>query len=101
MSNIKEAKAALLTRILEGTGHAPASLRRAAFNNVGLDGSVASLVAKIAIGATTVTDADIAAAEGTGLSEDQVYEIAVCAAVGQATRQQESALAALAAAIKE
>jgi alkylhydroperoxidase/carboxymuconolactone decarboxylase family protein YurZ len=32
----------------------------------------------------------------SGLSEDEVFELVVCAAVGQAARQYESALAALA-----
>ena len=45
-----------------------------------------------------VTDDDIAAARASGLSEDQVFEIVVCAAVGQATRQYDAAMAALGAA---
>jgi hypothetical protein len=32
------------------------------------------------------------------MSEDQIFEIAVCAAIGQATRQYDTALAALDAA---
>jgi alkylhydroperoxidase/carboxymuconolactone decarboxylase family protein YurZ len=31
----------------------------------------------------------------SGLTEDEVFELVVCAAVGQATRQYEAALAAL------
>jgi alkylhydroperoxidase/carboxymuconolactone decarboxylase family protein YurZ len=42
-----------------------------------------------------VTDADIAAAKAAGLSEDHIFELVVTAAVGQANRQLESALAAL------
>jgi hypothetical protein len=38
------------------------------------------------------------AARVSGLSEDQVFEIVVCAAIGQATRQYDTALAALEAA---
>jgi AhpD family alkylhydroperoxidase len=34
-------------------------------------------------------------ATASGLSEDQIFEIVVCAAVGQATRQYDAALAAL------
>jgi alkylhydroperoxidase/carboxymuconolactone decarboxylase family protein YurZ len=48
--------------------------------------------------ANWVTDQDIAAAIASGHSEDQVFEIVVCAAVGQANRQYESAFAALDAA---
>jgi hypothetical protein len=35
------------------------------------------------------------------LSEDQIFEIVVCAAVGQAARQHDTALAALEAAMKK
>jgi hypothetical protein len=45
-----------------------------------------------------VTDADIGTLRKAGLSEDQIYEIVVCAAIGQATRQYQNALAALSAA---
>ena len=44
-----------------------------------------------------VADEDIAAAMASGLKEDEVFEIVVCA-VGQATRQYDTALAALEAA---
>jgi len=40
----------------------------------------------------------MAAVTASGLSEDQIFEIVVCAAIGQATRQYDTALAALAAA---
>jgi hypothetical protein len=43
-----------------------------------------------------VTEADFAAAKASGLSEDQLFELVVCAAVGQSTRQYEAGLAALA-----
>ncbi len=45
-----------------------------------------------------VTDADIGTLRKAGLSEDQIYEIVVCAAIGQGTRQYQNALAALIAA---
>lgn len=45
-----------------------------------------------------VTDADIGSLKKTGLSEDQIYEIVVCAAIGQATRQLRNALGTLGAA---
>ena len=41
------------------------------------------------------TDEDVAATTRGGVSEDQVFELAVCAAYGAATRQLDSALAAL------
>jgi alkylhydroperoxidase family enzyme len=47
-----------------------------------------------------VTAADIATLRKAGLSEDQIYEIVVCAAIGQATRQYQNGIAALSAAIE-
>jgi hypothetical protein len=98
MANIEEARKALARRILEGDGTASSSQRRAAFNNSGLAGPLRTLVDKVARHANRVTDEDIAAARASGLSEDQVFEIVVCAAIGQATRQYDAALAALEAA---
>jgi|ERR1700733_12046202 hypothetical protein len=98
MPDINQARTALATRILEGAGKVSPSARRAAFNNNGLAGPGGTLVDKVATQAYRVTDEDIAAARASGLSEDQVFEIVVCAAIGQATRQYETALAALEAA---
>ena len=98
MANIKEARQALVTRVLDGDGKAPRPQRRAAFDNTGLTGAVATLVDKVAKHAHRVTDDDVAAVRASGLSEDQIYELVVCAAIGEATRQLDAGLAALAAA---
>jgi len=98
MSNIGQARKALASRILEGDGKASPSERRAAFNNSGVAEPLGTLVDKVARYAYRVTDKDFAAARVAGLSEDQVFEIVVCAATGQATRQYDTALAALEAA---
>ena len=95
MPDIRQAREALVRRILEGDGKASPSERGAAFNNTGLAEPVCTLVDKVAKHAYKVTDEDITAANVSGLSEDQVFEIVVCAAVGQATRQYEMAFAAL------
>jgi signal transduction histidine kinase len=100
-SNITQARKALVARILEGDGRASHAQRRAAFDNVGLAEPLCTLVDKVAKHANKVTDGDIAAARASGLSEDQIFEIAVCAAIGQATRQYDTALAALEAATKK
>ena len=84
-----------MRRILEGDGKASPSVRRAAFNNNGVAEPLGTLVDKVAKHAYRVTDEDITAAKVSGLTEDQVFEIVVCAAVGQATRQYETAFAAL------
>jgi alkylhydroperoxidase family enzyme len=56
------------------------------------------LIDKVAKHAYKVVDADIAAVRESGLSENEIFEFVVCAAIGQATRQYDAALAALAAA---
>ncbi|WP_158814316.1 hypothetical protein [Methylocapsa sp. S129] len=99
MSDIRQARKALVARILEGEGVASHAQRRAAFDNAAIAESLSTLIEKVASHAHTVTDADIAATRASGLSEDQIFEIVVCAALGQATRQYDTALAALDAAI--
>ena len=95
MSDVREARKALVRRILEGEGKTSPSERRAAFNNSVPTGPVGALVEKVAKHAHRATDEDIAAARASGHSEDQLFEIVVCAAVGQATRQYDVAMAAL------
>src|SRR6516165_6879204 len=95
MSDVREAQKALVRRILEGDGKASPSERRAAFNNIGLAEPLGTLVDKVAKHAYRITDEDITAAKVSGLSEDQVFEIVVSAAVGQATRQYQTASVAL------
>jgi alkylhydroperoxidase family enzyme len=101
MSDITQARKELVARILEGDGAASYTQRRAAFDNAGLDEPLSMLIDKVARHAYDVTDEDIAAALGSGLSEDQIFELVVCAAVGQATRQYETALAALVEAVSD
>jgi alkylhydroperoxidase family enzyme len=91
----------LVTRVLEGDGKATAELRRAAFENAGLNEPIRTLIEKVANHAYRVADEDVAAVRAAGLSEDQIFEIVICAAVGQASRQYTSALAALASATEE
>jgi hypothetical protein len=55
MSDISALHAALVTRVLDGNGQAPASLRRAAFNNAGLDSPLRELVDKVVHQAYAVT----------------------------------------------
>lgn len=95
MSEIGEARKALVRRILEGDGKTSPSERQAAFNNSGLAEPLGALVDKVALHAHRVTDEDVISARAAGLSEDQVFEVVVCAAIGQANRQYDAALAAL------
>jgi signal transduction histidine kinase len=95
MSDITQARKALVARILEGDGRASHAQRRAAFDDAGLAEPLKTLIDKVAKHAYKITDEDIAAARASGLSEDQIFELVVCAAIGQATRQYDTALAAL------
>lgn len=94
-SNTREAQRALVVRVLEADGRASRSERLAAFRNEITDEPLRTLIGKVATEPAAVTDGDIAAVKAAGISEDQVFELVVCAAVGEATRQYETALAAL------
>ena len=101
MSDFTRARIALEKRILEGPGEASPADRRAAFNDSGLAEPLGMLVDKVSRNAFSVTDSDFAHAMTSGTSEDQLFEIVVCAAVGQASRQYGVAAAALEAATRK
>lgn len=100
MSNIRALRAALVARVIDGAGEAQPSQRRAAFALEGLAEPLRSLLAKVAERPHAVSDADVERVRAAGMSEDEVFELVVCAAVGQAVRQHDAALAALAAALE-
>lgn len=95
------ANQAVVTRVLEGVGRASRAERHAAFDNTTLTEPLGGLISKVAKHPTQITDDGVAAVKASGLSEDQIFELVVCAAVGQATRQYQNALAALAVAISD
>jgi len=92
----RAAHRALVARVLEGDGRAPRDQRRAAFDRSGLGEPLRTLIDKVAGRPAQITDDDLAAVKTSGLTEDEIFELVVCAAVGQATRQYETALGALA-----
>ena len=100
MSDFREARKVLVSRVLAGDGKASSSLRRAAFDGSGLPEPLHSLVDKVAMDASAITEEDINAAKRSGLNEDQIFEMIVCAAIGQATRQYDAAMATLDTAIR-
>jgi alkylhydroperoxidase family enzyme len=85
----------LVDRILRGPGEAPADQRARAFHNAGAPDPVRGLIEKVATDSAAVTDADFAAARDAGYSDDAVFELVICAAVGGAARRHDAALAAL------
>lgn len=100
MSDVTAPRNALVARVLEGEGRASREQRKAAFDNTGVAEPARALIDKVARHANEITDEDVAAAR-TQLGEDEIFELAVCAAIGEAKRQLDNALAALAAATED
>lgn len=98
MADITGAREQALETILGPNGKAAQAARRAAFDNKDVPEPLRVLIDKVARHAYKIVDEDIAAAKAAGVSEDELFELVVCAAIGQASRQYEGALAALAAA---
>src|ERR1700722_18577975 len=95
MPDITKRRALLLSRLLEGEGRASPGQRREAFDGAGLEPPLSALIEKVATRANDVSADDVTAAIKSGLTEDQIFELVVCAAVGEAARQHDAALAAL------
>jgi hypothetical protein len=86
----------LMNSLLYGDGRAPSEQRALAFAGEGLPAPLDTLVTKVARTPAEITDADFAAAQAAGFTQDQVFELVVCAAVGQASRLYSAGLDALA-----
>ena len=101
MSNTKQLQKQMIDRILEGNGKAFPTQRRAAFNNVGLSKPLSILIDKVARFSYKVSDDDIKTVKKNGITEDQIFELVICAATGQASRQYDTGMGALNEAIKK
>ena len=88
----------LVERTLHGAGKSKGNDRRAAFDNRDVPAAARALIDKVAKHAWKVTDDDVAAVKAAGLSDDQIFELVITAALGESTRQLDAALAALAVA---
>ncbi len=95
----RAAHRALVDRILNGAGRASAAQRARAFRNDGLSPPLDALIGKVADRPTEVTEEDLAAAKAAGCTEDELFELVVCAAVGRSAQLYEAGLAALAEAM--
>lgn len=93
--------AAVRRAILDGNGKTSGDQRRRAYDSAGLDGAVASYVRMVSEQAARITDEDTAAMRAVGHDDDHIFELTVAAAVGQASRQYDAAVAALDAALAE
>jgi hypothetical protein len=92
---------ALEDRIRSGEGRASPEQRARALRNAGLSQPLDGLLGKVATRPTQVTDADFAAARAAGFSQDEIFELVICAAVGQSARLYDAGLAALADAVAD
>jgi hypothetical protein len=85
--SLQAAHRALVDRVLTGVGAASAEERARAF-------TTGDLPPGVPIG--ELTEADLAVAKAAGYTEDQLFELVICAAVGQSSRLYDAGLAALA-----
>jgi hypothetical protein len=97
----RAAHRALVDRVLNGEGRASAEQRACAFGNEGLSPPLDALIGKVADRPAQVTEADLAAVKAARCTEDQVFELVICAAVGRSARLYDAGLAALAEATAE
>lgn len=82
--------------VFEGPATVPADARRQAGTNPdALGGARGRYCAQVALDATGVTDADVAALRAEGLGDVEIFEYTVASAVGRAKQQLDAALAAL------
>jgi hypothetical protein len=97
----RTAHRALVESVLNGNGRASAEQRASAFANKDLSAPLDALIGKVATRPAQITQADFATARTAGLTDDQLFELVVCAAVGQSARLYDAGLAALAEATRD
>jgi alkylhydroperoxidase/carboxymuconolactone decarboxylase family protein YurZ len=81
---------------MNGAGRATVEQRAAAFAGDALSPPLGTLLDKVTATPVRDTDADITAAKAAGITEDEVFELVICAAVGHSSRLYSAGLAALA-----
>lgn len=87
---------ALVDRVRQGPGRSPADQRTRAFDHAAVPEALHPLLDKAAANSSQITDADYVVAMEAGFTGDQLFELVICAAVGEATRQYDAGLTALA-----
>jgi len=90
----------LIAAVLKTPGDTPEAVRRAALDHAGgaRDGvppALTQYVDTVARHAYRVSDADVAALQSAGFSDDSIFEITVATAVGAALHRLERGMAAL------
>jgi alkylhydroperoxidase family enzyme len=92
---LAEAVKEMTTSVLGENGRAPLALRVAALRGESVPAEIEPYVAKIRDASYRITDDDFAALTRAGLSEDEIFDITVAAAIGSAADSVEPALAIL------
>jgi hypothetical protein len=85
----------LVAAVLNAPGETPGALRRAVLEQGSIPLALAGYVDTVKRHAYKVTDADIAALQRSGQSDDTLFEITVAAAVGAALHRLDRGMAAL------
>ncbi|MFY0533826.1 hypothetical protein [Nannocystis pusilla] len=94
-------RSAVQQAILDREGVTDRATRRRAYDGEGEPGAIAAYVATVQRNAYRVDDEMMVAVRQAGLGDDAIFELTVATAVGEATRQFDAAMAALAAALAE
>lgn len=85
----------LVDAVVTSPGETPATMRRDAVEHRTVSGPLAGYVDKVRRHAYRVTDAEVAALQHAGHSDDVLFEITVAAAVGAALHRLDRGMAAL------
>jgi hypothetical protein len=85
----------LVDAVLHAPGETPEALRRAVLEQGSIPSALAGYVDTVKRHAYQVTDADVAALQRSGQSDDTLFEITVAAAVGAALYRLDRGMAAL------
>jgi alkylhydroperoxidase family enzyme len=85
----------LVDAVLHAPGDTPEALRRAVLEHGSISPALAGYVDTVKRHAYKVTDADVAALQRSGQSDDSIFEITVAAAVGAALYRLDRGMAAL------
>lgn len=80
--------------VLSGPGSLPPSVRQAISEGAKLPGALGAFIQKIAAGASTLTDDDIAELHRAHYTDDQIFEAVVSAALGAGLFRLECVLSA-------
>lgn len=95
MAEFDQVRHRVIARAVHGPGVSTPAARRAAFDGQAVDPRTAGLLEKVRERAWEIADEDVKAALDAGAREDELFELVVCAALGQAQRQHDAACHAL------